>query len=206
MRNATRRVVSALAASVVAGTALIGLLAGGAAADVGVGITARTITLPHPVPAGRTAKATGVYVVNTGSDTGAVHLRVADLEHTRHHPIPSSWVTFTPSTVTLGPKKGTVVPFTVTVPHGAALGAYQSDLVATGTSAGAKAGNGTQVGAAAATRFTFAVVASKSSSGLHLPSWVWIAVAATVAAALLFLLIRASGLRLHVERSRPNDD
>jgi hypothetical protein len=200
-----RRGAGVLGAVTIAALAVMGLTAGGAGADVGVGITARTITLTEPVPAGGTAKSTGVYVVNTGSETGGIHLRVADLEHTKHHAVPASWVTFTPSTVTLGSKKGTVIPFTVSVPHDAALGAYQTDLVATGTPAGAKGGTGTQVGAAAATRFTFTVVAPRSSGGLHIPTWVWIALGAIVVVALLVWLVRASGLRLHVERTSPKE-
>ena len=204
MSPASHRLIGALAALAVAVVALVGL-SGGAGADVGVGITARTINLSQPVPAGQMAKSTGVYVVNTGSQTGSIHTRVADLEHTKRHAVPASWVTFTPSTVTLAAKKGTVIPFTVTVPHDAIRGDYQTDLVATGTSADTNSGTGSQVGAAAATRFTFTVVAPKSSDGPNIPTSVWIAVGAMVVAALLALAVKASGLRLHVERTAPKE-
>lgn len=197
----TRRLLHVAAAFGVVVVTIWGVAAGVASANVGVGITAATVTLAKPAVAGQSVKAPGVYVVNTGTQAGAVHLKVADMEHTEHHVVPPSWVTFHPTSVNLAPKQGTVVPFTVSVPKGATVGAYQSDLVATATSAGAAAGTGTQVGAAAATRLTFTVVAAPASSGLHVPTWVWIALGAVVLIGLIVWVVRASGVRLHVERT-----
>jgi hypothetical protein len=170
-----------------------------AGANVGVGITAAPITLGKPAETGETYHLPGVYVVNTGSETGSIHVSIANLEKTKHLPIPTGWVTFHPSTVTLASKKGTVIPITLAVPDNAKLGTYQSDIEAAATSSGNKAGTGTRVGAAAATRLTF-VVAKAKPKPFHIPTWVWIALAAVVVILLLVWLIKASGLRLHVER------
>ena len=131
---------------------------------------------------------------------------MADLEHTRHHPIPPGWVTLHPSTVTLVSKKGTVSRLTVVVPHDAVAGSYQSDLVASASSTAATSGSGTQVGAAAATPLTFTVVPPKPSSGVHIPSWVWIALVALVVLALTVWAVRASGISLSVERRAPPEE
>ncbi len=202
----TRRLLHVAATLGVVVLAGWGAVAGVASANVGVGITAATITLAKPVAAGTTAKAPGVYVVNTGTQGGVVHLKVSDMEHTKHHVVPASWVRFDPSSVNLDPKKGTVVPFTVSVPKEAATGAYQSDLVATATSAGQATGTGTQVGAAAATRLTFTVVPAPASSDPHIPTWVWIALGAVVLIGLVVWAVRASGVRLHVERTPSSKD
>ncbi|HVN51521.1 MAG TPA: hypothetical protein VMT43_08820 [Acidimicrobiales bacterium] len=173
--------------------------AAGAGANVGVGITAAPITLAKPAEQGQTYKLPGVYVVNTGSQSGAIHVSLASLEKTKKLPIPASWVTFHPSTVTLGPKKGTVIPITLAVPSGAEVGDYQSDIEASAVSSGTASGTGTHVGAAAATRFLFTVTKAKPAQ-FHVPSWVWIALAVVVIVGLLVWLIKASGVRLSVER------
>jgi len=191
-------VLVALAAS----TLLVFIASAGA--NVGVGITAAPITLTKPAEQGQTYKLPGVYVVNTGSETGAIHVSIASLEKTKHLPIPAAWVTFHPSTVTLAAKKGTVIPITLAIPGNAKLGDYQSDIEASATSPGNKAGTGTRVGAAAATRFVFTVAKAQPKS-FHVPSWVWLVLAAVVVIALLVWLVRASGLRLSVEKRDRGD-
>ena len=110
-------------AALVVGLVLVAVvcLAAAASANVGVGITAAPITLGRPAEQGQTYHLPGVYVVNTGSETGSIRVSIASLEKTRKLPIPAAWVTFHPATVTLAPKKGTVIPITLAVPRNAKL-------------------------------------------------------------------------------------
>jgi len=175
-----------------------------AGANVGVGITAAPITPGNPVAQGQTVHLPGAYVENTGTASGSIHVSIANLEKTKKLPIPASWVTFHPSTVTLAPKKGTVIPITLAVPHDAKLGDYQSDIEASAVSSGTASGTGTHVGAAAATRFLFTVTKAKPAP-FHVPSWVWIGLGTLAVIGLLVWLIKASGVRLSVERRDSSD-
>jgi len=148
-----------------AGPALaLALALSGAPASTGTGIQASPVCLAAPAQPGHTYPLGGVYVADTGSGTASLSVAAAPLwpgqrVYRGELAVTPSWVTFSPSAVTLGPGQGASVPGALTVPAGAARGVYVADIIAGPQAGPALPGSGgyAQLAAAAATLLIFSV-------------------------------------------------
>jgi hypothetical protein len=155
-----------ITAALAAGLAAVSLGAGitGTPASAGAGIGAGNICLKSPAQPGGTYQLGGVYVTDTGSSTAVLDLAAVPLwpgqrVYKGERAISPSWVTFTPSQVTLGPGQGTSVPAALAIPAGTPRGIYVADIVAGVQASPAPSGGGehAQLAAAAATLLIFSV-------------------------------------------------
>jgi hypothetical protein len=170
-----------------------------ATASVGVGIQAGPVRLGSVAHAGQSYSLPPVYVVNTGTKTETVSLRVERLSHGPGRAVPPAWIQVAGHGVQLQPHQSARIPLQLVLPDDAQRGRYLSDIVAavTGTISVGQA----NLGVAAATKLVFSVVpgpapgfwpALPSSSG-------WILGGLLLLAAAVFGF-RRSGLRIRVER------
>ena len=170
-----------------------------AEASVGVGIQAGPVRLGSVAHAGQSYSLPSVYVVNTGTETETVILRVERLSHGPGRAVPPSWIQVAGHGVQLQAHQSARIPLQLVLPGGAQRGRYSSDIVAdvTGTISVGQA----NLGVAAATKLVFSVVPGAAQG-------FWPAVPASSAwilGGLLLLVIavfgfRRSGLRIRVER------
>jgi len=180
--------------------AVAGPCGGIAYATVGVGITAATITLSHPVAPGSVTAMPAVYVKNTGSEAETVALSVRRSPTTPHPPVPPGWVSFGSRTVFLGPGAGKYVTVRLTVPASVAGGSYEGLLAA--TTASGRVSGGSAVGATAET--LLAVTVATPTTPLLRQPWVRILGAAALIAGVVVLVAwaaRRSGIRVRIDRT-----
>lgn len=170
-----------------------------AAASVGVGIQAGPVRLGSVAHAGQSYSLPPVYVVNTGTETETVSLRVERLSHGPGRAVPPGWIQVAGHGVQLEARQSARIPLQLVLPGGAQRGRYLSDIVA--TVAGTISVGQANLGVAAATKLVFSVVpgaahgfwpAVPSSSR-------WILGGLILLAAAVFGF-RRSGLRIRVER------
>jgi hypothetical protein len=155
-------ITAALAAGLAAASLGTGLAS--TPPSTGAGIGAGTICLKSPAQPGSTYQLGDIYVTDTGTSTATLNLAAAPLwpgqrVYRGEQAISPSWVTFTPSTVTLGPGQGASVPVTLAVPGGARRGIYVANIVAAAQPGPATSGSGAhaQLSAAADTFLIFSV-------------------------------------------------
>jgi hypothetical protein len=168
-------------------------------AGIGVGVQVGPVRLKTVAHPGGSYQLTPVYVVNTGTQTESVRVRVERLSHGSGRPVPPSWVQVTGPAVQLSPSKAAQIPLKLDVPGGARPGVYLSDIVVAG-SAVASAGDA-NLGVAAATKLEFSVGPGPvKAPGSSFGSWRWWALAALLLG-VTFFGVRRSGLRLRIERN-----
>lgn len=174
-----------------------------AAASVGVGVQVGPVRLGSVAHRGESYSLPPVYVVNTGTQAETISVRVQRLSHGPGLIVPPSWISVTGPAVQLGPGKSARIPLELAVPGHAQPGGYRSDVVVTGSPAGAA--RTAHIGAAAATRLEFSV--SSAPAQLHpgfFSSWMWWVITGLLVAATITLGARRFGLRISVERKPGN--
>ena len=170
-----------------------------AEASVGVGIQAGPVRLGSVAHAGQSYSLPSVYVVNTGTETETVSLRVERLSHGPGRAVPPSWIQVAGHGVQLQAHQSAQIPLQLVLPGSAQRGRYLSDIVA-GVSGTISVGQA-NLCVAAATKLVFRVVPGAAQG-------FWPAVPASSAwilGSLLLLAVavfgfRRSGLRIRVER------
>jgi hypothetical protein len=196
-----RRVAGGLVGTAIVVVLAVGTWAGWAGATSGVGVGASPIVLAHPAYRSQRYALTPLYVINTGSESGAFRVRVQRLAGAAGgRVVPAGWVQFGHPSFTLAPRQATLVKLELVIPADAPAGAYTSDLIASTVTRQAGA---VGLGASAATKLEFSVVPGSPSSGPEVPAWVWIALGAVVVVGLGVFAVRRSGLRIQVQR-RPS--
>jgi hypothetical protein len=172
-----------------------------AQASIGVGIQAGAVRLSGVAHPGQSVALPGVSVVNSGTHPESIRLSVQRLSRGPGRVVPASWIRFGSPVVQLAPKHAVRVSLELVVPKGAKPGAYLSDIVATGSSAGQVSAGHASLGAAAATLLVFRVAPGAApgfwSSVFTQTLW---ALLILIALAAVVLVVRRSGVRVRVER------
>ncbi|HEY6278835.1 MAG TPA: hypothetical protein VIX86_21185 [Streptosporangiaceae bacterium] len=181
------------------------LAAPAAQASVGVGIQAAPVRLAGVAHAGQSYQLPAVSVINTGSQPESITVRVQRILTGPGRAVPPAWVQIPGQGVRLAPHAEASIPLSLSVPGGAKPGGYVTELVAYG-SASVQAG-GASLGAAAATKLEFRVVADPGGLFWFIPGWVswaalWLFLLALLAAAVT--VAWKSGLRLRVTHDTPD--
>jgi hypothetical protein len=171
-----------------------------AEASIGVGVQASPVRLASAALTGQSYALPPVYVSDTGTQPESVTVRVDRLSTGRGRSVPQSWIRATGPAVRLSPHQGAQIPLQLTVPAGAKLGRYLSDVVVS-ASPGASAGT-VNLGVAAATPLEFTVRQGSAPSPL-VPTWTWWFGAALLALLVVGVGLRRSGIRIRIERTPP---
>jgi len=194
-----RGLLGALAPAVLAG-ALVAVPQA-AQASIGVGIQAGAVQLSGAAHPGESVALPGVAVVNSGTHPESIRLSVQRLSKGPGRVVPVSWIKFGTPVVQLEPKHAVRVPVELVVPAGAKPGAYLSDIVATGSSAGQAPAGHASLGAGATTLLVFRVTPGVApgfwSSVFTQTLWALLILIILVA---VVLVVRRSGIRVRVER------
>jgi hypothetical protein len=169
-------------------------------ASIGVGVQASPVRLANAALTGQSYALPSVYVSDTGTQPESVTVGVDRLSTGHGRSVPQSWVRATGPAVRLSPHQGAQIPLQLTVPSGAKLGRYLSDIVVT-ASPGASAGH-VNLGVAAATPLEFTVRRGSAPSPL-VPTWTWWFGAALLALLVVGVGLRRSGIRIRIERTPP---
>jgi hypothetical protein len=171
-------------------------------ASVGVGVQAGPVRLTGVAHPGSQYALPPVYVVNTGTQPESVAIAIDRISPGSGRTVPPRWIAVTSAPVRLAHGQSARVPMSLTVPTGAAAGRYFSDVVARGT-AQLSAG-GANLGVAAATDLEFTVVpGAAATGGISVPGWLLPYVAAVIVATAAAVLVRRTGIRVRIERGRP---
>jgi P pilus assembly chaperone PapD len=172
------------------------LVASGASADVGAGISASPVVLSKPARPGSQHTVGGVRISNTGTDPAIMELSLQPADDGLT--VESAWVRFEPGSVRLDPKAATEVRISLAIPDDARDGEYHAYILV--RSAPEAVAGATAVGAAAATDLRFTV----RSGGVPLPpNGVFIALGILLLLALVAILYRQSGIEISLRR-RPS--
>jgi hypothetical protein len=173
------------------------------AASVGVGVQVGPVRLGTAAVRGESYALPPVYVVNTGTQAEAITVRVERLSHGPGRVVPPSWVRVTGPAVQLAPSASARIPLELAVPGLARPGSYRSDIVVTGSPAGAARTAG--IGVAAATKLEFSVSSAPAPGRSALiPPWMWWGITGLLVAATVLMGARRFGLRITVERRSAN--
>lgn len=168
-------------------------------ASIGVGIQAGPVQLIGVAHPGGSYSLPAVYVVNTGTQTETVAIRVERVSPGAGRTVPPSWVQATGPAVTLTHGQSARIPLELVVPTTASRGTYFSDVVAKGSAT--IGGGGTNLGVAAATQLKFRIVPGVvSRPWLSLPGWLLPAILGLLALAAGVVVVRRSGVRVVIER------
>ena len=171
-----------------------------AQASVGVGVQASPVRLGNVAHAGGSYALPPVFVVNTGTQSEKISVRVERLSKGPGRAVPPSWVQATGPGVQLSPRQSARIPLELVVPGGAKPGRYLSDVVVAG-SAVISAGQA-NLGVAAATRLEFSVAPGLPPGVFPFgPSWMWWAAIGLLVRALAITGARRSGVRIRIERT-----
>ncbi len=169
-------------------------------ASVGVGIQAGPVRLAGGAHPGGSYALPAVYVINTGSESESVTIRVERISPGVGRTVPPSWIGVSGQPVSLSGNQSPRIPLQLTVPANARPGPYFSDVVVHG-SAAISAGSA-NLAVAAATKLEFRVVPGVvSGSLLGLPGWLLPAVAGLVVLVIVVVVVRRSGVRIRIERT-----
>lgn len=194
-----RRLLAALLAVPIA-FALLASFPVASKASIGVGVQAGPVRLGNVAHPGGSYALPSVYVVNTGTQTELVSVRIQRLSRGTGRPVPPSWIRAGPG-VQLAPRHAARVSLQLIVPGDAGTGEYLSDVVAYG-SVRMSVGQA-NLGVAAATKLQFRVVPGAAQGG----RWPAVPAAAVWAAVGLLLLVaavfglRRAGYQIRVERN-----
>ena len=179
---------------IAAAVAAMAVCAPTAAADRGVALDLGRVEIEQALTPGGGYLLPPVGVRNPGDERTTYRMVVSLVAGQSRAPVPESWVHFSPGEVTLGPGQTRKVQPRLSLPTGADPGNYEGLLAAQIVTGGA----GTQVGAAAAAKLTFAVESTtllgawwhklSTASTEHAP-WTWL-VPAVLASALVVSQLR----------------
>jgi hypothetical protein len=180
---------------------LIAVLAVPAAAQasVGVGIQPGPVRLSGAAHPGSSYALPAVLVVNTGSFTESVAVRVERISSGAGRTVPPSWVRATEATVSLAPSQSARVPLELEVPGSAKPGRYFSDVVVTAGSSGSAGGAGFAAGAATDLEFTVAAGAAPGP-WFTMPGWVLVAIVVITLLGIAAAAAHRSGIRIRIDR------
>jgi hypothetical protein len=183
----------------VAVLALLAIPASVAEASIGVGIQAGPVLLSGAAHPGGSYALNPVYVVNTGTQSETIALRVERISSGNGMTVPASWIRATGPAVTLSHNQSARISLELAVPDTARPGQYFSDVVARGS--GGIAAGSANLAVAAATNLEFKVAPGVvSGPWLNLPGWLLPGLAGLLVVAVAAFIIRNSGLRVRVER------
>jgi hypothetical protein len=170
-----------------------------AEASIGVGVQMDPVRLTVVARPGESYALPPVYIVNTGTQTESISLRVERLSRGSGQVVPPSWIHGTGTSVTLESRQSARIPLQLAVPGGAKSGGYLSDIVVLG-SAGVVPGK-VNFGVGAATKLQFSVGSAPRLGVLSfLPPWTRWAMGTLILLAITIAVLRESGLRIRVER------
>jgi hypothetical protein len=124
-----------------------------ARADIGVAMDTGKIMVTQRLAKGGTYQLPSIGVLNPGSETSTYAMGVGFIQGQPDRPAPANWFTFSPSQFTLAPGATQPVRITLDIPTDAQADDYAALLQAQI----APAGEGAQIGAAAATQLAFTV-------------------------------------------------
>jgi hypothetical protein len=164
-------------------------------ASIGVGVQSGPVRLAGIAEPGKSYRLPPVAVINTGSQTETIMVRVERVSHGSGRLVPPSWVHA--DSVQLSAHRTTRIPLDLAVPDDAKPGSYLSDLVVV-AAAHISAGKA-NFGVAAATKLEFRV-GPAPAPGAAIPPWTWWAAAGLILLAVAAYSIRRSGLRIRIER------
>ena len=164
-------------------------------ASVGVGVQASPVRLGSMAHRGQ-RYALPLEVVNTGTETEAVSMRLDRLTRGPGRTVPPTWIQFAGPAVQLAPGQAARVSLELVVPGGATPGEYLSDIVVSSAAAG-QPGMG-HLGVAAATKLEFTVSSAPAPGASWFPGWMWWALTG-------LLLLDRHGLRRPQVRSSDPD-
>jgi hypothetical protein len=170
-----------------------------ASASIGVGVQANPVSLGQVAHPGASYQLTSLYVVNTGTQAESMSARIERLSPGAARTVPASWIHITSLRGQLMPEQSAWISLELVTSPDAKPGAYESDIVVSGSTAPVSAG--INLGAAAATRLEFRITpAPGAGSWLSLSAWTWGVIGGVVLLAAALLGWRRSGLRIRVER------
>jgi hypothetical protein len=167
----------------------------GALASIGVGVQDNPVRLAKVAVPGKSYALPPVAVINTGTQTETITVRVERIGHGRGLPVPPSWVHA--SSVRLDSHEIARIPLQLAVPGNARTGAYLSDVVV--VAATSVVTGRANLGVAAATKLEFRV-GRDPGPGPAIPAWTWWAAGGLVLLAAAAYSVRQSGLRIRIER------
>jgi len=194
------RLAALAAASLVTVVTGSAVLAGAAVAQasVGVGIQAGPVSLGSGAHPGGRYALPAVYVVNTGTQTESLSVRVERLSAGQGRPVPAGWV-HAGGPVRLSHSQSARIPLELVVPATARAGRYLSDVVVHGSAA--VTDGSANLGVAAATKLQFTVVPGVvSGSWFSMPGWVVAGIGVVLAIGALAVVARRAGLRITIDR------
>jgi hypothetical protein len=181
----------------------LAVFAQSSAASVGVGVQVGPVRLGTVAHRGESYPLPRLYVVNTGTEAEAVSVRVERLSHGPGLVVPPSWISGTGPAVQLAPGGSARIPLELAVPEHAHPGGYLSDIIVTGSPAGAA--STAHIGVAAATKLEFSVSSAPAQASTALISpWMWWVLIGLLVAAVAILGARRFGLRIRIERKSPH--
>ena len=165
-------------------------------ADRGVAVDVGRIDVDEMLQPGQTYTLPAIGVRNPGSQPSTYRLAVSPVE-TELLAVPEEWVRITPASLRLDADESQQVQPELAVPVDAEPGEYETLLAAQLDGAG----EGAQIGAAAATRLSFAVGGEPApppdAGGVRGGGWL---MAGLLAVALTAVARRFKGLRIRIER------
>ena len=169
-------------------------------ASVGVGIQAGPVRLAGGAHPGGSYALPPVYVVNTGSQSESVTVRIERISPGVGRTVPPAWISASGQPVSLSHNQSARIPLQLTVPASARPGSYFSDVVVHG-SAAISVGSA-NMAVAAATKIEFRIVPGVvSGSWLGLPGWLLPAIAGLAVLVVVIVVVRRSGVRIRIERT-----
>jgi hypothetical protein len=185
----------------VGAASLIAVLAVPAAAQasVGVGIQPGPVRRTDSVHPGSSYRLPAVLVVNTGTITEQVAVKVERISSGIGRTVPPSWVRASSASVSLAPGQSARIPLQLEVPASATPGRYFSDVVASAGSPSSAGGAGFGAGAATSLEFTVAAGAAPGP-WFTMPGWVLGAIVVILLLAGAAAAARRSGLRIRIDR------
>jgi hypothetical protein len=140
-----------------------------ALADQGVAVDIGAIDVTQKLSRGGTYELPAIGVRNPGTETTTYEMGVSHVEGQDGRPVPEEWVEFEPEKLTLEPGQTAPVSVTLDIPSGARPDDYEALL----TAQVAAEGEGTTIGAAAATRLQFEVKPSNLLQAWQLEAQTW---------------------------------
>ena len=169
-----------------------------AQASVGVGIQAGPVQLAGPAHPGGQYALPPVYVVDTGTQSETLTVRIERLSPGRARSVPAGWISQGPA-VRLSHGQSARIPLELIVPATAKPGQYLTDVVVKG-SAAVSAG-GANIDVAAATKVEFRIVPGMAGgSWFSVPGWLLPGIGVVLLIAGAAIVARRLGVRIQIDR------
>ena len=187
-------------------TILLSLIAFSALASVGVGVNLGKIQIDEPLKPGGIYNFPSIGVINTGDTAGEYELAVTYHQDQPQIRPAQEWFSFSPSSFNLEPGQSQSVVVKLTLPVKAKPGDYFAYLEAHPI---IKAGPGTTIGVAAATKTYFSVIPANlwqaiiwriSSFWTMYAPWTYVVLAIIVAAIIIALFRKFFAFQIGIRR------